>query len=51
MAHTSIVKLYVIAINEHIANVMTNPLFVTKFGHFRDILGMVENVSLTKREC
>ena len=45
------VKLYYVSIEEQIADVMTKPPSMMKFIHFRDKLGMVENVSLAEREC
>ena len=45
------VKIQYVSTEEKIANVMTKPLFVTKFRHFRDNHGMAENVSLVEREC
>ena len=51
MVQKGIVKLQYIATDENIADVMTNPISITNFGHFRYMLSMVENVSLTEREC
>ena len=34
-----------------ILQICDKPLFVTKLKHFRDKLGMAENVSLAEREC
>jgi hypothetical protein len=45
------VKLYYISIDEQIVDILTKPLLKGKFVYFRDKLGMVENTSLTKREC
>ena len=51
MVQKGMVKLRYIATEENIVDVMTKPLSVTKFRHFRDKLGMAYNVSLSKREC
>ena len=51
MVQKGMVKLQYVSTEEHIADVMTKPLSVTTFRHFRDKLGMEENVSLTEREC
>jgi hypothetical protein len=45
------VKLQYISTEEQIANILTKPLVKGKFVYFRDKLGVVENTSLTKREC
>jgi hypothetical protein len=37
--------------HEQIADVFTKPLAMTKFEYFCERLGLVENASLTKREC
>ena len=51
MVLKGIVKLKYIATSEQIADVLTRPLSLMKFRHFRDKLGMVENVSLVEKEC
>ena len=45
------VKIQYISVEEKIVDMMTKPLSVTKFRHFRDKLGMAENDSLAEREC
>ena len=45
------VKIQYISTKEHTVYMMTNPLSVTKFRHFQDMLVMAENVSLAEREC
>ena len=45
------VKIQYIDTEENIAYVMKNPLIVMSFRHFRDKIGMVENVSIAEREC
>ena len=45
------VKFQYISCDERIADVLTNPLSVMKYGYFRDKLSIEENFSLTKREC
>ena len=40
-----------ILIDKQIVDVLTKPLSKTNFEHFRDKLGVVENASLTEREC
>jgi hypothetical protein len=46
-----VVKLQHISTDKQIADILTNPLVKGKFVYFRDKLGVVENTSLTKREC
>ena len=36
--------------DEQIADILTNPLSVSKFVYFHDKLGMAENASLAERE-
>ena len=45
------VKLQYVFINEQVADILTKPLSIVKFAYFREKLGVVENVSLTEREC
>jgi hypothetical protein len=45
------VKLQHISTNEKIADILTKPLYRVKFVYFRDKLGVMQNVSLAKREC
>ena len=40
-----------ISTDEKIANILTKPLSKTKFVYFIDKLGVMQNVSLTEREC
>ena len=51
MVLKGIVKLQYIATDKNIVDVMTKPLSMMDFRHFRDKIGMEENVSLTEREC
>jgi hypothetical protein len=51
MVHKGDIKWQYIHTNEQIANILTKPLSFGKFVHFRDKLGVVENVSLAEREC
>ena len=44
-------KLQYIHTDEQIADILTKPLTASKFMHFCDKIGMVENASLAKREC
>jgi hypothetical protein len=36
---------------EQNTNILTKPPSLTKYGYFRDKLGVVENASLVEREC
>ena len=45
------IKLQYIHTDEQIVDILTKPLSFGKFVHFRDKLGVAENVSLAKREC
>jgi hypothetical protein len=45
------VKLQHISTDKKIADILTEPLVKGKFVSFRDKLVVVENTSLTKREC
>ena len=51
MVQRKAVKLRYIPTYEQIVDVLTKPLSKTKFEHFRDKLGVVENASLAEREC
>ena len=51
MVQKGIVKHKYIDTDEQIEYVMTKPLSLMKFRHFRDMIGMEENVSLAEREC
>ena len=44
-------KLQYICTDEQITDILTKPQSASKFVYFRDKLGMVENASLTEREC
>ena len=44
-------KFQYISIDEHIANILTNPLSKEKFVYFRDKLCVMDNSSLSEREC
>jgi hypothetical protein len=51
MVQRNVIKLKYIATNEHVADILTKPLSLTKFAHFRGKLGVAENASLAEREC
>ena len=51
MVQRNVIKLKYIATNDQVAVILTKPLQLTKFAHFRDKLGVVENASLAEREC
>jgi hypothetical protein len=51
MVQKGAVKLQYISIDEKIAYILTKPLSKEKKLYFRDKLGVMQNVSLTKREC
>ena len=45
------VKIQYVSTEEKIVDVTKNPLSMTNFRNFRDKHGMVENISLTERDC
>ena len=51
MVQKVMVKLKYVSTEEQIADVMTKPLSLTQFRHFRGNIGVVENASLAEREC
>ena len=51
MVQQNVIKLKYIATNDQVADILTKPLQLAKFAHFRDKLGVVENASLAEREC
>jgi hypothetical protein len=51
MVQKGAVKLQYISTDEQIADILTKPLSKAKFVYFRDKLGVMQNVSLTEREC
>jgi len=51
MVHQNVIKLKYVAKNDQVADILTKPLQLTKFAHFRGKLGVAENASLTNREC
>ena len=51
MVQRGAIKLQYIHTDEQIADILTKPLSFGKFVHFRDELGVAENVSLAEREC
>jgi hypothetical protein len=51
MVQKGAVKLQYISTDEQIADILTKPLSKVKFEYFRDKLGVMQNVSLTEREC
>ena len=44
-------ELQVVPTDEQVADVFTNPLVRRKFEVFRDMLGIMDDVSLAEREC
>ena len=42
MVHRGVVKLQYVAIEEHIADLLTNPLARVKFEYFREKLGVLQ---------
>ena len=42
MVQRGVVKLHHVAMNEHIADVLTNPLARVKFEYFREKLGVLQ---------
>ena len=51
MVQRRAVELWYVPTDEKIADVLTKPMGRGKFVYFWDKLRVVENVSLTKREC
>jgi hypothetical protein len=51
MMQKGAVKLQHISTDEKIEDILTKPLSRVKFVYFRDKLGVMQNVSLTEREC
>lgn len=51
MVQRNIVKLKFIATDQQTADILTKPLSLTKFVHFRGKLGVAENASLIEMEC
>jgi hypothetical protein len=51
MVQKGAIKLQYIITDEQTTNILTKPLSFGKFVHFRDKLGVAENVSLAEREC
>ena len=51
MVQRGAIKLQYIRTDEQIVDILTKPLSSGKFVHFRDKLGVAENVSLAEREC
>jgi hypothetical protein len=45
------VKPHYISTDEQIAYILTKPPSKAKFEYFREKLGVMQNVSLTEREC
>jgi hypothetical protein len=51
MVQRKVVHMQYLSTREQVVDVFTKPLARTKFEYFCERLGMVENASLTKREC
>jgi hypothetical protein len=51
MVQKGAMKLQHISTYEKLTYILTNPLSKEKFIYFRDKLGVMQNVSLTEREC
>jgi hypothetical protein len=51
MVQKGVVKLQYISTDEQIEDILTKPMSKAKFKYFKDKFGMMQNVSLTKREC
>jgi hypothetical protein len=51
MVHRKKLHIKYISTHEQIADIFTKPLSKTKFEYFRDKIGLVENASLSEREC
>jgi hypothetical protein len=51
MVHRKTIHVQYLSTHEQIADIFTKPLAKTKFEYFREKLGLMENVSLAKREC
>jgi hypothetical protein len=51
MVQRKVIKLKYIATDEQATDILTKPLPLTKFVHFRGKLGVAENASLAEREC
>lgn len=50
MVQWNVIKLKYIVTDEQVADILTKPLPLTKFAHFRGKLGVAERASLSKRE-
>jgi hypothetical protein len=51
MVQRNILSIQYVRTAEQTADILTKPLFLTKFVYFRDKLGVAENASLAEREC
>jgi len=51
MVQKNVLGLQYVPTADQTADVLTKPLSLTKFVHFRDKLGVAENASLAEREC
>ena len=51
MVQRCVVELQFVSTNEQVVDVLTKPLVRGKFKGFRKMLGIVDDVSLTEREC
>jgi hypothetical protein len=51
MVQRKAVHMQYLPTHEQIAYILNKPLAKTKFEYFRERLGLVENTSLTEREC
>ena len=49
MVHKGVVNLYYISTDDHIADILTNPLSKGKFVYFKEKLGLVEIAPFVER--
>ena len=51
MVQKNVLSIQYVPTTKQTTYIFTKPLSLTKFGYFRDKLGVAENASLAKREC
>lgn len=51
MVQRNVIKLKYVATDYQVVDILTKPLQLAKFAHFRGKLGIAKNVSLEEREC
>ena len=51
MVQKGVIKLQYVATNMQVVDILTKPLPLKSFAHFRGMLGVAENISLAEREC